>query len=175
MQYNKDVMNIEKEPAKSSIKRIGGYLYKVVPIIGNTGQVIQQAITPLMVELKPRDIMQIILGASILAIPVGFTEEVWKLGEQLPLQNVLLLTGISLAFLGTFVYFNFYRYNMKGHLWEYIKRVCAIYFLSLLVVGILLTIIQACPWGTNRLIAIKRIILVAFPSSMGAAISDMLK
>ena len=168
-------MTIKKEPPKSTIKRIGGYLYKVVPIIGTTGNIIHHAITPLMVELKPRDIMQIILGASMLAVPIGFTEEVWTLGEKLPLENILILTGISLVFLGTFVYFNFYRYNIKEHLWEYIKRVCAIYFLSLLVVGILLTVIQVCPWNTDPLIAIKRIMLVAFPSSMGAAISDMLK
>jgi hypothetical protein len=45
----------------------------------------------------------------------------------------------------------------------------------LLVVGLLLTIIQKCPWGTDNLLAVKRILIVAFPASMSAAVSDTLK
>ncbi|MFC1589880.1 hypothetical protein ACFL42_00145 [Candidatus Omnitrophota bacterium] len=69
---------------KLSIKRIGGYLHKVIPIVDSTGKVVQRVIAPFMVELKPRDILQIIVGASVLAIPIGLTEEAWVLGEQLP-------------------------------------------------------------------------------------------
>jgi uncharacterized membrane protein len=128
-----------------------------------------------MVELKPRDIMQIIVGASILAIPVGFTEETWNLGARLPLNNVLALAMISLIFISLFVFFNFYRFQLRGYVFEYIKRVGAIYVISLLVVGILLTLIEKCPWGTDNIVALKRMIIVAFPSSMSAAISDTLK
>jgi uncharacterized membrane protein len=160
---------------KQTIKRIGGYLHRLSPVLDSTGKVVSYVTTPLMVELKPRDIMQIIVGASILAIPVGFTEETWNLGERLPLSNILALAIISLVFIALFVYFNFYRFQLKGFVFEYIKRVIAIYVLSLVVVGVLLTIIEKCPWGTDTMVALKRIVIVAFPSSMSAAISDTLR
>jgi uncharacterized membrane protein len=160
---------------KQTIKRIGGYLHRLSPVLDSTGKVVSYVTTPLMVELKPRDIMQIIVGSSILAIPVGFTEETWNLGERLPLNNVLALGIISLVFIALFVYFNFYRFQLKNYVFEYIKRVIAIYVLSLIVVGILLTLIEKCPWGVDNIVALKRIIIVAFPSSMSAAISDTLK
>jgi hypothetical protein len=46
---------------------------------------------------------------------------------------------------------------------------------SLIVVGVLLTIIENCPWQTDYILAIKRIIIVAFPASMSATIADVLK
>lgn len=140
---------MKKDPkGKQSIKRIGGYLHRLSPVLDSTGKVVSYVTTPLMVELKPRDIMQIIVGASILAIPVGFTEETWNLGERLPFSNILALAIVSCVCIALFVYFNFYRFQLKGYVFEYIKRVIAIYVLAL---------------------------IVAFPSSMSAAISDTLK
>ena len=139
------------------------------------GKVIRTVIVPFMVELKPRDILQIIVGATILAIPVGLTEETWILAEQLKMRNVLLLGFISIFFISLFVYFNFYRFHLKEHFMEYIKRVVATYGLSALVVGILLTIIEKCPWGINNILAIKRIIITTLPASMAATLSDTIK
>jgi uncharacterized membrane protein len=164
-----------EEKPQPTIKRIGGYLHRVVPIFDSAGKAIHYVTTPIMVEFRPRDLLQVIVGASILAVPVAFTEETWRLGEKLPLLNVLGLTSLSLIFIGLFVYFNFYRRMLKEHIWEYIKRVLAIYLFSLLIVGILLTLIEQCPWGVNNLLAIKRILIVGFPASMSAAISDALK
>ena len=166
---------MEEQKIEERIKRIGGYLHRVIPVIDKSGKIINYSLTPFMVEFRPRDLMQVIVGASILAVPVAFTEETWKLGELLPMRNVLLLSGISLLFIAAFVYFNFYRFNFKGHILEYIKRVIAIYIFSLFVVGLILTIIQKCPWGDNNLLAIKRILIVSFPASMSAAVSDTLK
>jgi uncharacterized membrane protein len=165
------------EPSKpeSTTKRIGGYLNRVVPITDSAGKVVNYALKPLMVEFRPRDLMQVIIGASILAVPVAMTEETWVLGAELPMRNVLMLSGLSLLFIAGFVYYNFYRFNFKGHLFEYIKRVAAIYLFSMLVVGLLLTIIQKCPWGVDNLMAIKRVMIVSFPASMAAAVSDTLK
>lgn len=167
-----------EEPLKHQtpvISRIGGYLHKVVPIVDGTGKVIQHVITPLMVELRPRDLLQIVVGASLLAIPVGFTEEVWTMGRDLPMNNVLVLTAVSVLFISAFVYFNFYRGNMKGNTVNFIKRVAAIYLLSLIVVGGLLTLIEKCPWQEDYMLAIKRIIIVSFPASMSAAVADFMK
>jgi uncharacterized membrane protein len=167
-------MNTSPE-LKTSIKRVGGSLHKIIPIADATGKILSYALKPVMVEFRPRDLLQIIVGASILAVPVAFTEETWALGAELPLVNILFLSGLSLLFIGLFVYFNFYRTMFKGHVIEYVKRVFSIYFFSLLIVGVLLTIIQRCPWGTDNILAMKRILIVAFPASMSAAISDTIK
>ncbi len=165
----------DQKKAPFSIRRIGGYLHRVAPVMDGTGKVIHHVVTPLMVELRYRDIMQIIVGATILAIPVGFTEEVWKLGESLSNTAILALAGISVSFIASFVYFNFYRRMLRGFVFEYIKRVAAIYIVSLFVVGSLLTLIGQCPWGIDNVLAVKRILIVAFPASMSAAVSDMVK
>ena len=102
------------------VKRIGGYLHRVVPIKDATGKVLNYALKPLMIEFRPRDVMQVIVGASLLSIPVCFTEEVWVLGAELPLANVIGLSILSALFIGLFVYYNFYRFNLKGHVLEFV-------------------------------------------------------
>ena len=88
---------MEDNEQESTIRRIGGYLHRVVPVVDGAGKVLNYALSPLMVEFRPRDMMQIIVGASVLAVPVAFTEETWNLGAQLPLANVLGL-NISASF-----------------------------------------------------------------------------
>jgi uncharacterized membrane protein len=159
----------------STIKRIGGYLHRVVPIADKSGEIISYALKPFMVEFKARDVFQVVVGASILAIPVAFTEEAWTLGEKLPLNNVIYLAILSVLFIAIFVYFNIYRFHFSGNAFEYVKRVIGTYVLSLIVVALILTIIQKCPWGVDNILAIKRVVIVAFPASMSATISDTIK
>jgi uncharacterized membrane protein len=168
-------MTPDEQKPKVKIQRIGGYLHRIVPIIDSAGKVVGHISKPFMVEVKFRDVMQMIIGATILAIPVGFTEEAWNLSAQLPTANVLILSFISLLFVSLFVYFNFYRYNFQKYKVQFFKRSLGIYIISLLVVGCFLTIIQKCPWGIDNILALKRIIIVAMPASMSAAVSDMLK
>ncbi|MBT3378213.1 MAG: DUF2391 family protein [Lentisphaerae bacterium] len=163
------------ESPESTVERIGGYLHRVVPIVDSAGKVLDYALKPVMVEFRPRDMMQVVVGASLLAVPVAFTEETWNLGENLPFANVLMLSALSVLFVALFVYFNFYRFSFKGHVGQYCMRVLAIYLFSLVVVGVLLTIIQKCPWSTDTLLAVKRMLIVAFPASMSAAVSDTIK
>lgn len=153
----------------------GRYMHSITQILDSSGKVIHNIVKPLMVELRPRDIMQIIVGATILAIPMAFTEETWKLGETLPLLNIIILAVLSFIFIAMFVYFNFYRFYLKDYKFEFVKRVLGIYLLSLLVVGLLMTVIEQCPWGADNLLALKRIIIVTFPASMSAAVTDSIK
>ena len=161
----------------TEIARIGraGYLHSIIPIVDSSGKIIQRIVKPLKVELNFRDIIQIFVGATLLAIPMAFTEETWQLGEKLPLLNIGILALLSLVFIAIFVYSNFYRYYLKGFVFEYIKRVLSIYIISLFVVGFLMTVIQQCPWGIDNLLAIKRIVIVAFPASMSAVAVDAVK
>ncbi len=39
---------------ESTIKRIGGYLHRVIPIADVTGEIISYTMKPIMVEFKPR-------------------------------------------------------------------------------------------------------------------------
>ena len=159
------------------ITRIGraGVLHSIIPIVDDSGKVIQRIVKPLMVELKFRDLIQIFVGASLLAIPMAYTEETWQLGEKLPLFNIGILAALSITFIAIFVYANFYQYYLKGFVFEYIKRVLAIYLISLFIVGFLMTVIQQCPWGVDNLLAIKRIIIVTLPASMSAVAADAIK
>jgi uncharacterized membrane protein len=159
------------------IARIGraGYLHSIIPIVDSSGKIIQRVVKPLKVELRLKDIMQIFVGATLLAIPMAYTEETWKLGEQLPITNIVILAALSLFFIAIFVYANFYRFYLKGFVFEYIKRVLAIYIISLAVVAFLMTVIQQCPWGVDNLLAIKRVIIVALPASMSAVAIDAIK
>lgn len=157
------------------IKRINGYLHRVIPILDEAGKVISHTLHPFMVELKPRDILQIIVGSTILGIPVGFTEEVWNLGVTLPNINVIMISIVSFSFISLFVYFNFYRFVIKDHYINYLKRIIATYLITILVIGTILTLIDKCPWDQNPAVAIKRIILVALPASMSAVVTDVIK
>jgi len=129
-------------------------------------------------KFHPKDVLQVIVGAAILAVPVGFTEETWQLGESLPLGNILWLMALSLIFIGSFVYYHYHKNGLKNgryHAREFTKRVISTYVLSFIVVALLLMIIQRAPWMTDTLVAFKRTVIVAFPSSMSAAVADMLK
>jgi uncharacterized membrane protein len=156
--------------------RISGKLKEVVTLYDSTGKVLHKFMNPLMLEFRGKDFVQIVVGASILAIPVGFTEEVWKLAESLPNLNIALFFLISIAFISIFVFYNYYRHeNFSSHKTEFLKRVISTYLLSFLVVGLLLTLIGKAPWEADLALAIKRCILVAFPASMSAAVADMVK
>lgn len=126
-------------------------------------------------EFHLKDALQVIIGASILAIPVGFTEETWKLGESLPLANVLGFMILSLSFISVFVYYNYYKNHLRKNWDEFTKRVLSTYVFSFLVVSLVLTLIQRTPWTIDFILAFKRVVIVTFPASMSAAVADMIR
>lgn len=163
------------EIKETTIKRIGGYLHRIVPIADKSGEIISYALKPLMLEFKPRDIMQVAVGSALLAIPVSLTEEAWSLGESLPISNIVIIAIISILMIAIFVFYNFYKITLKGYVVEFLKRVIGTYLISIIVVGLILTLIQKCPWEIDNLLAIKRIVIVAFPASMSGTLSDTIK
>ena len=131
---------------------------------------------PLFHEFHLKDVLQVIIGASILIIPVGFTREVWELGELLPIANVLGFVFLSLLFISLFTYYHYHReHGLKKHHKHFIKRVFFTYVLAFFVVAIFLTLIQKTPWQTDWIVAFKRIVLVTFPASMSGTIADAIK
>lgn len=133
------------------------------------GKELYKLISP---KFRLRDLLQIIIGATILAVPVGFTEETWRLGETLPLWNIFGLMAVSIFFMGSFVYYHYYRNRLKEHFGHFTRRVISTYLASFLIVALILSLIQRAPWAVDTVIAFKRIIIVSLPASMSAAIAD---
>lgn len=165
----------EKLEAKRKIVRVAGRLREIVTVKDDKGNILQKVMRPLMLEFYPRDIVQVIVGATLLAVPVAFTEEVWNLGASLPLANALMILGLSVAFIAVFVYFNYYKNDVKQHWQHFLKRIVATYLFSFLVVTLFLVIIQRAPWQLDWVLAFKRTIIVTFPASMSATVADILK
>ena len=65
---------------------------------------VENIIQPIRSEFENRDIFQVIIGAALLAVPVGFTEETWRLGEILPLTNIFILMALTVIFISAFAY-----------------------------------------------------------------------
>lgn len=161
------IKNIDRK-----ISRVDGQLYQILTIKDDQGKELQRINIPLRVELKIHDFLEIAVGASILAVPVAFTEEVWNMGDQLAWLNVWLLSLVSLLFMGSFIYFTSYRNQIKMFRKEYIKRVVSTFLLSVIIVGLLLTIVDKCPWFTDFDVALKRTLIGAFPASLSATVTD---
>ncbi|MFZ9002206.1 MAG: DUF2391 family protein [Bacteriovoracaceae bacterium] len=160
---------------ETEIKRINGYLKEVVTFFDSSGKPLSQVINPLMVEFRPRDILQIFVGAFLVAAPLCFTEEVWKLSEELKRTNVYGLGAVSVITVILFIYFNFYRYKLKGHIFEFIKRVLATYVITISSIVLILLLIDKFPVQAEPYVALKRVIIIGFPALFGAVISDYLK
>lgn len=141
-----------------------------------TKMIFRKIADPLFHEFHLKDVLQVIIGASILAIPVGFTKEVWEFGELLPMANIFGFIILSLLFISLFTYYHYHRaYGLKKHHKHFTRRVVFTYVLALFVVAIILTLIQKTPWQTDWVLAFKRIALVTFPASMSGTIADVIK
>jgi len=160
-----------------TIARLGrnGHLHRIIPIFDKSGKIVHRVVKPLMVEFRVRDALQTMVGASILAIPAAYTEEAWNLGRDLPSRNIMGIAAVSIVFVAMFVFYNFYKGFLSGFIGHFITRVTSTYLIALAVVAVLLTLVEQCPWGVDNALAVKRIVIVAFPASMSATVTDALK
>lgn len=155
--------------------RVSGRLREIITVKDEKGKIIHRFISPLMVEFHFKDVLQVLVGSTILAIPVGFTEEVWLLGDNLPIINILAFLLISIFFVGLFIYHNFYHDRLDKYRNQFYKRVGLTYSLSFVVVAVFLSLIGKAPWTTDFILAFNRVVLVTLPASMSAAVADTIK
>ena len=155
--------------------RLGRYLNEVTTITDSTGKVLHQLVKPVMTEFYLRDVIQVIVGATLLSIPVAFTEEVWRLGETMPWRNIFYLVLVSISFISVFVYYNYYMGHFRKNIFNFAKRVISTYLLSLIIVTALMAIIAQVDLAAFFGVSLKRIIIVAFPASMSAVVADSIK
>ncbi|KAB0300158.1 DUF2391 family protein [Vibrio fortis] len=118
------------------------------------------------------DAGQIFVGAFALAVPISFSEEAWQLGESLPTANLALLFLLSCLFLSIYAFESVYQRNINGRVMEFISRIVIAYILTIMVVALVLLCIDKLPVLDSPLVAIKRVIVIAMPASMGAIIVD---
>ncbi|MDP2672535.1 MAG: DUF2391 family protein [Nanoarchaeota archaeon] len=138
--------------------------------------IFKEMVDPFFHEFHLKDVLQVIIGASILAIPVGFTREVWEFGETLPMINIFGFMILSLLFISLFTYYHYHReHGLKKYHKHFTRRVILTYVLSFFVVAVILSLIQKAPWQTDWVLAFKRIVLVTFPASMSGTIADAIK
>ena len=125
-------------------------------------------------ELTRHDVAEIAVGASVFAIPVGISEEIWGLGVELPVINVVLVALASYALIALFVYYLFYKGSLEGHSREFLKRVGTLYVLTLVISSLILLAIDKWPLLSDPTVAMKRAVLVSCPASLAAAVLDHL-
>ncbi|GMM90694.1 DUF2391 family protein [Vibrio fortis] len=118
------------------------------------------------------DAGQIFVGAFALAVPISFSEEAWQLGESLPTANLALLFLLSCLFLSIYAFESVYQRNINGRVMEFISRIVIAYILTIMVVALVLLCIDKLPVLDSPLVALKRVIVIAMPASMGAIIVD---
>ncbi len=160
---------------KTEIKRVNGYLKEVTTFLDSSGKPIYHIVNPVMTELRPRDILQIFIGAMIFGAPLCYTEEIWTLSTEISRHKITILNLVGFILLSSFVYFNFYRFKLKGNVINFLKRSLGIFAITFLTIGMFLYLIDKLPLNESYHLAYKRISLIAFPSLFSAAISDMLK
>ena len=125
---------------------------------------------PLSFNLE--DASQVTIGAFALAVPISFSEEAWKLGETLPLSNLLMIFILSISFLGFFAYESVFQGNIKHRVPVFLLRIAIAYTITALVVALVLLSLNKFPLFIDTAIAFKRLIVITMPASMGAIIVD---
>lgn len=123
-------------------------------------------------RIKTEDISQIAIGAFALAVPISFSEEAWKMGETLPLFNLLLVFALSVTFLGVYAYYSVFQGRVSKRYDIFILRIFIAYFVSAMVVALVLLALNKFPVIQEPIIALKRLVLIAMPASMGAIVVD---
>ena len=118
------------------------------------------------------DASQLIIGAFALAVPISFSEESWRLSETLPTENLLLIFLISVLFLSFYAYVSVFQGNIKSRKLVFILRIFIAYTITIFVVSVVLLAIGKLPLLSETAIAIKRLIIIAMPASMGGIIVD---
>ncbi len=122
-------------------------------------------------KMNLEDISQIVVGAAVMAVPIAFSEELWKFGETLPLLNILMLAILSIGI--QFFYTNFSLFQGREESYfRIIFRVLLNYILTFLTVGIILFLLNRLSFSSELLVGFKRVIILSFPASLGAVIVD---
>ncbi|MEM8782868.1 MAG: DUF2391 family protein [Planctomycetota bacterium] len=157
------------------LKQLNGYLHSMTPVFDETGELLSWAMQPVMVEFKARDIAQVVVGSTILAVPMILSDETIRAAEEMTRLRIGVVAFVSVGFIAAFAYFNFYRKMIRGHVLDFTKRVVLTYGISLAVVLGLMETLGQTHWSTEYEQTLRHMILVGLPASMFATVADAVK
>jgi len=120
------------------------------------------------------DVLQVIVGASALSVPVAFSEEAWNLSRTLPFTNIFLLALLSLLFINLYSFQSIFQGNVRHRIPLFILRTLLDYGITLCVVFVVLLAIDRMPLMEEPTVGLKRMVILSFPASMGAVVVDSL-
>jgi uncharacterized membrane protein len=120
------------------------------------------------------DASQIAIGSFALAVPISFSEEAWKLGETLPAFNLIIIFLLSVGFLSFYAYESVFQANIENRHLVFVFRIIVAYLIAGLVVCLILLSIDKLPFASDPMTAIRRVLVITMPASMGAIIVDSL-
>ena len=118
------------------------------------------------------DASQVAIGAFALGVPISFSEEAWRLGVTLPAINLAILFGLSVIFLSFFAYQSVFQGNIKRRVPVFVFRIVVAYTIAAVVVALILLSLDKFPLFAEPAIALKRLVVITMPASMGAIIVD---
>lgn len=118
------------------------------------------------------DLSQICVGAFALAVPISFSEESWRLGETLPFTNLIMMFTLSILFLALYTYENVFQRNISKRKVVFLLRIVIAYLITAMVVSLVLFCINKLPLLSEPSLALRRIIVISMPASMGAIVVD---
>ena len=122
--------------------------------------------------LNGRDLAEIIIGSLVLAFPVAMTEEVWNISAEISLARALLLSLGSLVFISFFVRTTYFHETTFTSGKQIAARSLTVYIVTLLVAATILFVMDKLPLLSDTTVAVKRVIIVAFPASFAATAVD---
>ncbi|MBI2542743.1 MAG: DUF2391 family protein [Candidatus Aenigmarchaeota archaeon] len=164
-------------PVQGDIVKTPTGFYRIKALVERGGRIVA-TFHPLHLKLEAKDVAQIFIGSIVLASPFMMTQEVWELGQQIPTLNAILIMLMTLFALSVLLYFTRYeKITSEGRIVirEFSKRLFVTYLIAFLTVSTLLTILGKAPWDVDTQVALKRVILIALPASLGGAAVDLLK
>ena len=126
------------------------------------------------VEFSRQDVAEIAIGCCIMAFPVATAEEIWTLGETLSTVRALLLAVASIFFLALLMYQLHHSTVAGSDRRDFALRVVSTYGLTLVISALILFSIDRLDLFDEPQVALKRVILVAFPASFAATTVDSL-
>jgi uncharacterized membrane protein len=122
-----------------------------------------------------KDVAEIAIGCCVMAFPVATTEEIWKLGETLPVARLLLFAAGSIFFLSLIIYQLHHAEQSPHRRRDFLLRVFCTYGLTVAISALMLLGVDRLELLVHPWVGIKRTILVVFPASFAATVVDSLR
>jgi len=79
---------------------------------------------------------------------------------------------LSLVFLTLYTFESVFQRNIANRKFVFVLRIVVAYFITTLVVMLVLFCINKLPLFSEPLVALKRVIIISMPASMGAIVVD---